>query len=239
MVVDERIVKMADDTFKATKVIEYVQPSPRKWENPKGADLFFISVNFSDGTEGSVGSIESKVTETQDSLNALKGQAFEFELKAGKEYNGIQQFKLYDWPGKPSGLGGSGGGRGGGGGMSHSQAGYMAAASVLGPVIAQEMAMTKATVVDALIASRVVAMGELITEALFTRQPKQETEEKKEEASPVPAAVSVTLAQLKALRELIASKGWTVEQACGSLGIKALTDLTEEQAGEALQLWGE
>jgi hypothetical protein len=227
---------VADDTFKATKVIEYVQPSPRKWENPKGPDLFFISVNFSDGTEGSVGAIESKVAETQDSLAALKGQPVEFELKAGKEYNGIQQFKLYDWPGKPQGLGGSGGGRGGGGGMSHSQAGYMAAASVLGPLIAQEFT-AGTTVPDALIASRVVAVGELITEALFTRQPKQETEEKK--APPVPASASVTLAQLKALRELIASKGWTIEQACGSLGITALTDLTEEQAGEALQLWGE
>jgi hypothetical protein len=225
-------------------VVEYVQPSPRKWENPKGEDLFFVGVNFADGSEGSVGVVQGKVDEARSSLEAVKGSAVEFELAPGKEYNGVTQWRIRSWPGKPSGLGGAGGGGGrGGGGMSHPQVGYLAAASVLGPIIAQEMA-GGTSMPDALVASRVVQMGEAITEALFTRQPKAEsqTETKSEtpKAEHVPAQAAgdtITLPQLKQLKETLISSGLSVEEACVSLGIKNLTELTREQAEEAIALF--
>lgn len=224
---------MADDTIKRTMVIDYVQPSPRKWENPKGADLFFVSVNFADGTEGSVGVIEPKVTEAMTSLAALRGSPAEFELKAGKEYNGVQQWRLYDWPGKPSGLGGSGGGsRSGGGGMSHSQAGLLAAATLIGP---------RGLDIDVMV-SETVRVAEVLTEYLFSRKPK-ETATTTETTAPTAApeartaADTLTLAQLKALKEAIEGAGLSVEDAQRSLGVTHLTQLTQAQADEAIELY--
>lgn len=232
------------DTQKQTMVVEYVQPTPRSWTTADGVELRFVAVNFADGSEGSLACTPGQVDDVKSSLQALVGQASEFELEAKPDYNGQKQWKIKGYPGKPSTGGGGGGARGGGGGMSHAQAGYMAAASALGPQYGAVAQTTGEVVALETIAADVVKLGELLTQSLFDRKPPATETEAAAPSSDAPTGTtatapppSITLNQLKLIRELIEGKGWTTAQAAEKANVGSLTDLTEAQAAELLDLW--
>ena len=231
------------DAQTLTKTIEYVQPNPRRWEKDGELKGFFVTVNFADNCEGSMFSPpnESKLAEVVASLEALKDSPTEFSLKPKDDFNGIPQWNIASYPGKPEGLssGGGGGGRGGGG-MSHAQAGYMAAASALGPVFA----VKDTSVLE--MANTIIALGETITQALFDRKPPQgtQTEAKTETSatSDAPAGTSsssaVSLAQIKQLKELVAKHGWDENEVKTRTDGKNLSGLDAEEATILIEAWG-
>lgn len=233
------------DTQKQTMVVEYVQPTPRSWTTADGVELRFVAVNFSDGSEGSLACTPGQVDDVKSSLQALVGQASEFELEPKPDYNGQKQWKIKGYPGKPStGGGGGGGARGGGGGMSHAQAGYMAAASALGPLFYGIDKGTGEWPTVAFMVEQVTELGEALTQRLFDRKPPATETEAAAPSSDAPTGTtatapppSITLNQLKLIRELIEGKGWTTAQAAEKANVGSLTDLTEAQAAELLDLW--
>ena len=230
------------DAQKMTKTIEYVQPSPRAWEKDGELKGYFVTVNFDDNSEGSAFAAPSKVDEVVASLEALKDQPTEFDLKAKDPYNNVTQWGISGWPGKPAGSGGSGGGGRGGGGMSHSQAGYMAAASALGPMFA----VKDMSILD--MVGNITALGEALTQALFDRKPPAGTQSTSEgggegdSAAPAsaPAAApgsSLSLAQLKQLKQLVSAKGWDDAEVARQTDGKGLSKLDAEEANLLIEAW--
>lgn len=217
-----------------TMVIDFVQPSARLWENPKGADLEFVSVNFADHSVGSIGVPVGKSAETIAALEALRGVPTQIGLVAKDPYNGTTQWRIAEFPGKPQGLN-TGGNRGGSsGGMSHAQAGYMAAASYLAPLARPDEPFEAA-------AAKIVALGEVITQALFDRKPPAAdaavpAESSNGQTTTVPTD-SITMATLRQLKETLTDKGIDVPTLCQQMGVSSLTDLTEEQGKEALEVY--
>lgn len=80
-----------------------------------GRDGAAVDVIFADGSEGSYASNPTNVEKHVTSLNALVDKESDFELEKRDDFNGIPQFKIRDYPGKPTG-GFQGGFQGGGGG---------------------------------------------------------------------------------------------------------------------------
>lgn len=224
------------------RTLDYVNPQPRSWTNDEGKTFFFVEGNFDDGSSGSVFCNSSAVAdETIASLKALIGKTVDYTLEAGKEYNGQTQWKIKGFPGKPAGGGGGGGSRSGGGGMSHAQAGLLAAASFLGPQLDASAAPNVAQ-------AMVIEFAEVFTEYLFARRkdaPETSGEGSVDSATgggaalpATPPADSVTLPQMKRIKELGAAKGLkTAEEIATYLNVDKLGDLHAEDAQLVIEQW--
>ncbi len=102
----------------ATMTIKTVQDAPRPW-GPSYPDGASACVQFEDGSVGEVGSkIGAPVQKHIDALKGLIGKPGEFVLEERKEYMGIKQWKIKEYPGKAQPQGGGGFGGGGGGGRA-------------------------------------------------------------------------------------------------------------------------
>lgn len=225
------------------RTLDYVNPQPRSWENPEGKTFYFVEANFDDGSSGSVFCGSQPIAdETIAALKALVGKTVDYTLEAGKEYNGQTQWKIKGFPGKPAGGGGGGGSRSGGGGMSHSQAGLLAAASLLGPQFDSSTA-------PAVAVALVKEYAEEFTEYLFSRR-RDATEAAPEGGSAdsatgggaalptTPPAEAITLPQMKRLKELGASKGLdTAEKIAEYLSVPKLGDMTSVDAATVIESW--
>lgn len=101
-----------------TRTIAIVREETNSWTSDDGKlTLEFITVVFEDGQEGSVSARPDDVGKFKDALLAIKGMPSKFDLDFKGEFNGVKQWKIKTFPGKPSssiGGGGRGGGRGGG-----------------------------------------------------------------------------------------------------------------------------
>lgn len=97
------------------QIIEDVLDEVREWTNQDGTlTLHFISGTFDDGDQWSIGVKPENVEATKKALIALIDKEREFTLEKGNEYNGVQQWKLKDYPGKPKSSGDGGGKKSGG-----------------------------------------------------------------------------------------------------------------------------
>ena len=90
--------------MKAT--IKWVNPESRESHSEQYGTTVWLSGTFEDGSEWSVGTKPENVASRTAELESLVGKEEEFELGARPEYNGRTQWKLMNWPGKPSGGGG-------------------------------------------------------------------------------------------------------------------------------------
>lgn len=236
-----------------TKTIEYVHPEIREWESADGKKMWFVTVNFDDESQGSdIAFAKAQAEEIKQIFTDLKGVPTDFTLEANGEYQGIPKFKIKGYPGKPSGGGGGGGGGRGGGGMTHAQAGLLAAASVVGGWLAGGKTPALALVeidgdVD-LVLGLVQEMGEKLTEHLYSRRKDagagEQPDASREGAPPVspapaPAAPanSLTLAQIKTIKELAKIRGIEAELLASTIGVNVLGDLSEEDAATLIESW--
>lgn len=77
--------------------IESVSDKIKTWE---GRGMSFIEGMFTDGS-GWSNCVKDEYRERRHAeLRAKIGQAGEFEVEPGKEYNGVKQWKLKSWPGR-------------------------------------------------------------------------------------------------------------------------------------------
>ena len=86
--------------------IQTVDPSTRTWEGPKGT-IEFISGQFTDGSGWSLGAKPENAQKRIAELSALIGQPGDYEVEEKPEYQGVKQWKMKSWPGKPVFGGGS------------------------------------------------------------------------------------------------------------------------------------
>lgn len=224
------------------RTMDYVNPQPRAWTNNEGKTFYFVEGNFDDGSSGSVfcGS-QAVADETLAALKALVGTNVDYELEAGKEYNGQTQWRIKGFPGKPAGGGGN---RSGGGGMSHAQAGIMSAASALGPQFAADTG-TDGLLPLSVQAAMVIELAEILTEHLFSRRKSDEgagdSSSPAESHTPAPSvapADAITLPQMKRIKELGVAKGIdTPEDLARYLAVDKLGDLTSADADTVIASW--
>ena len=92
-------------------VIQTVNAEAREWDGPNGT-IMFLSGQFTDGTEWSLGCKPDNLDKRRAELEALIGVPGEYEVEAKGEYQGRPQVKVKSWPGKAAFGGGSGGGGG-------------------------------------------------------------------------------------------------------------------------------
>lgn len=213
------------------RTLDYVSPNIRDWTNGEGKTFYFVEGNFDDGSSGSVFCFsKANADETVEILKGLVGKSVDYELEAGKVYNGQTQWKIKNFPGKPAG-GGGGGGRSGGGGMSHAQVGLLAAATVLAPSYS-----IKGDEPIAVMFTEVVELGEMFTEHLFSRRKSDDAETSAPAESHTSASVApadaITLVQMKRLKEL----GGDSAENLARFGIERLTDLSKDEAEGAIAL---
>ena len=97
---------------KMTKTVAVVK-APREFTTNDGKALVAHDVVFDDGEEGGVitGPSAADSEAMQTALNALKGEATEFEVDGFREYQGNKKWKVINFPNKPRGSGGGGGGK--------------------------------------------------------------------------------------------------------------------------------
>jgi hypothetical protein len=95
------------------KTISQVATEPRIWEGSQYGPLAFVKVTFTDSSQGDVACKPENAEKVIGILEGLKGQEHEFGLEAKDDYEGIAQFKIKDYPGKPGQQQGGGGGGGG------------------------------------------------------------------------------------------------------------------------------
>lgn len=91
--------------------IERVYPKAREFFGKNGP-LAAVKVLFSDQSEGDFLTTPDKASEHVERLTALIGKSSEFELDAAREreYNGVLQRAIKNYPGRPQSGGGFGGG---------------------------------------------------------------------------------------------------------------------------------
>lgn len=91
--------------------IERVYPKAREFSGKNGP-LAAVKVLFSDQSEGDFLTTPDKASEHVERLTALVGKSSEFELDAAREreYNGVIQRAIKNYPGRPQAGGGFGGG---------------------------------------------------------------------------------------------------------------------------------
>ena len=243
------------ESVKQIRTIEYVKPDVRSWENKsEGKTFYFAECVFENGDEGSVLTMsQEKADEVRVAMLGVKDQAVEFELIAGKPFQGHETWKIRGFPGMPElpKGGGGGGGSRGGGGMSHAQAGLLAAASALGPSFARLLDNDSALEGDSLpiagFAADIQELGDLLTDHLFTRRKGEGNAEGGDSGGTTsgggessgasapppptpPAEDQMRLPQRLKLREIAQSKGLDVEEMVRQTAGKEIAELT---AGEA------
>lgn len=122
--------------------ITQVSDEPRIWEGGQYGPLAFIKVTFEDGSQGDVACKPDNAENVIGILNGLKGKESDFQLEAKADYQGIKQWKIKDYPGKPGQQ--SGGGSGGGfkgGGQRHDPQTNASIEAQVAAKIAGEMAL--------------------------------------------------------------------------------------------------
>lgn len=90
--------------------IQRVYPKPRLWDGQYGPSAA-VKVLFTDGSEGDYLTKPDKAESIIAQLTELVGKEGEFEVEERPDYNGVKQWKLKSWPGKPQAGQGGGGGR--------------------------------------------------------------------------------------------------------------------------------
>lgn len=96
-----------------TAKIESVSDLKREWKGDRGT-LIFLQGTFSDGSGWSFGCKPENADARLAEMKALLEKEGQFEVEPKQDYEGVKQWKLLSWPGKPQpGQGGGGGGRGG------------------------------------------------------------------------------------------------------------------------------
>lgn len=242
---------MKGDEQTATMTIEYVDPQPADPWTGGNTPMWFPECRFSDGSIGSGIAFSAKgAEEVIAALQALVDVPTEFVLVDNDTYNGKQKWKLKSYPGKPATGGGGGAGPKVGGGMSHVHAGTLAAASVVGPILAAND--PSALQSPELVAAHVQEVADILIEWLFSRRGGQAAEDSTgggspngeaavEQAvapAPTPPADVLTLAQLTQLRKLGAAKGLgTNEEIAKAAGVDVLGGLTSEDADLLIEAW--
>jgi hypothetical protein len=226
-------------------IVDYVQPQVREWSGQNGT-VYFVTVNFADESQGSLGvNSKEKAEQTQEILRGLMGKPTEFELEADGEYQGTPKFKIRDFPGKLGGGGGGGGNRGGGGGMQHSQAGLLAAASVVGP-FAATLNLIENDGDVAMVTALTQEIAEQFTEYLFARRKDAgagdggnggSTVTPEPASAPPPASERITLPQIKRVKELGSLKGLDEAGILAAAGVDKLGDLTAADAETLIAAW--
>lgn len=93
--------------------IEKVFTNVRSWDGQYGPSCA-VKVLFTDESNGEYITKPDKAQEHIDRLQALVGKPSDFELEAKPDFNGMKQWKIKSYPGKPQAQGGFGGGGGGG-----------------------------------------------------------------------------------------------------------------------------
>lgn len=241
---------------KMERTIEYVKPGVRDWHKDDKT-FYFAECVFENGDEGSVLTMAKDTAEkVRDAFLAVKDTKLEFELEKGKEYNGVQSWKIKGFPGMPDLPKGGGGARGGGGGMSHAQAGLLAAASAMGPFLAAHPALvgTSTESVDPdpdLTAAYITELADILTDWLFTRRKGESGDQGAagpqssggpEQAAPppptLPAEQVLPLPLFVQLKGLAESKGLTEEDIEAATGGKPLGQLTTDEANALIEMWG-
>lgn len=133
------------------KTITQVGTEPRIWEGGQYGPLAFIKVTFDDESQGDVACKPDNAENVIGILNGLKGKESDFQLEAKDDYQGIKQFKITGYPGKPGQQ--QDGQRPFGGGTSRQRHDPETNASIEAQVaakIAGEMAVSDRTVGDPL-----------------------------------------------------------------------------------------
>jgi hypothetical protein len=98
------------------KTIMSVNTEPRIWDKGKHGPLAFIEVTFADGDQGSVACKPENAERVIGILEGLERKEFDFGLEAKDDYNGIKQWKVTGYPGKPGQQDGDGSAKSSGGG---------------------------------------------------------------------------------------------------------------------------
>jgi hypothetical protein len=80
--------------------ITAVSEKPRPW-GEKYPGSVSVKIYFADGSEGEVGTKEQYAAGHIEALKKLLGKPSEFELEARGEYQGVPQFKVKNYEGKP------------------------------------------------------------------------------------------------------------------------------------------
>lgn len=236
------------DVKKQTMVIEYVDPQPGDpWTGGK-SPMWFPECRFADGSIGSGFAFSpSGAAEWIAAMQAVVDTAVEFELEDNDTWNGKQKWKIKDFPGKPANTGGGGARNSSASGMSHVQVGTMAAASVMGPILAtQEGGLMS----PELVAANVQEVADILIDWLFKRRGGQTEEAQNGDApvgeaagevsaAPAPAPSEVlSLAQLRQLRKLGADKGLADNDAiAAAAGVDSLQALTPDDADLLIEAW--
>lgn len=238
------------ETVKMERTIEYVKPGVRDWHKDDKT-FYFAECVFENGDEGSVLTMAKDSAEkVRDAFLAVKDTKLEFELERGKEYNGVQSWKIKGFPGMPDIPRGGGGARSGGGGMSHAQAGLLAASSVVGPIFGQ-MGIEYVAQNAADLKLLTTEWADYFTDWLFNRR-KGESDDKgsagvpssggPEQAAPppptLPAEQVLPLPVFVQLKGLAESKGLSEADIAAATGGKALGQLTTDEAHALIELWG-
>lgn len=103
------------------KTIQTLSSEPKLWTAKDGSyTLAFIEGMFTDGSSFSYGAKPETFEKRLEELRALVGKEADYELEDKGQYQGTQQYKLRNYPGKPQPR------NFGGGGMSDEQVEHIA-----------------------------------------------------------------------------------------------------------------
>lgn len=199
------------------KVVDYVKPGTRQWTSPDGVVLHFLTVIFADGDEGGAGNTADNIEKLRESLEALVGKPEDFDVTDNGEYNGVQQWKLRSWPGKPQVS--SGRRSGGGGGMTNPQAALLAAANLWAGTKTLDATMLE------------VAGG--LTDWLNAQAGSQPEEDKDKPT----ADEQATLAQVRQLRDLAYEMGYSASEVLKEIGTSDVSTLSKSDAEAVIEAW--
>lgn len=86
------------------RTIQVVDPEPREWQSQDGQrHLFFIQGSFADGDTWSIGVQPQNLDRTLERFRSLVGLDADYVLEHKGVRDGRDEWKLTDYPGKPSG----------------------------------------------------------------------------------------------------------------------------------------
>jgi hypothetical protein len=168
----------------------------RTWEGSFGPAAT-IDLMFVDGSEGSVNTKPEYAEKHVKALMAIVGQPGEFDVEEKPEYNGIPQFKVKEYPGKPTGQGqfggggGGGGGRGGGDWETHDERAFRTA-SIVAQVAAKLVAQHGGAIGAADFEDNVTRVARSIASATEAVRAEQKYPAKTAPAPAAPAAPAAT-----------------------------------------------
>lgn len=201
------------------KTIALVKPEPREVHRNDGSTSFVVSVVFVDGEEGSRWTnSRAQATEETERLRKLVGQEHDFNLTKPRDYQGVTQYTISDYPGAPERK------RSGGGGMSDHQVALLAAASAAPGSSVQ-------VIIDI---ARTLEAEWFGAPPATTSQPATT---KPTEVEPVVRTDGPSLSQIVQLRGLAAELGWSEAEALEVADVGAWNSLTKATAQALVEDW--